>query len=601
MGTGGTPYINPLRPRVTIKTIEDNDTLYEYDAFDADSSDITITDLFADDAVGESGTFSMTINDHNNEIPKDNIHNVKVFIELGKTTTSFQHFLIGYGDLFGINRPHTAAQFYTLNGLGSKDWAYRLFISRREKYRRDESDAKMHNIVENAFTKRLWRPLKKQDESIQDITGWSSDGISSTINTPLTVIDETFTYFGDFMDRICDITGAVWFVDYSTGEEIFTYKTRPQMATNIIIKSGDLQDRVNDVSTKVSYIKSAFSVSDDTSNQGGFANRLFSVTIQDSQEMWPLDTVNYAKSNTNLTFKALGQQIILDNDARRIQSLELHLRKIGDPSSPQDRVNGGVFLDKNNKPNMTYTLDEFHIGLGSIEQQGTKVNVPVDISEKKLDVAQSKIWVCLFQRSNERDENGDPDGNGNPNHGTEDTIVWAHNNSFNTTQTVNGEQVRSGQAPEGDFNSKSKLSWQISATGPTYYVKVFSDIRRVFARTNGRSKRTQRLREAFIPSDFINDPGDVTRYLSLNLSDISKGRRGIADFRVTVPNNFLYRPYQKVSFHDGLSEIDETLDVMRASYSCISGVGDDVPLGTLHAVITLGGSYNTLIGACSCL
>ena len=53
--------------------------------------------------------------------------------------------------------------------------------------------------------------------------------------------------------------------------------------------------------------------------------------------------------------------------------------------------------------------------------------------------------------------------------------------------------------------------------------------------------------------------------------------------------------------HDGLSEVDDVFLVQRAGYACSGASGDDVPLGTLFANITLSGSYNTLVGACSCL
>ncbi len=596
MGTGGAPYTNPLRPKIEIKTVDGEDELYEFNAFDT-SHDIEIKSVTMDNAVGETGTFSMIINDHNNVIPKDNIHDVKVHLQLGKTNDTFEHFLIGYGNIFSIDRPGTRAQFYGLNGLGSKDWLYNLYIHRHERYDRDDGDARIHNIVNNAFTKRLWRPLKKEDESIQDITHMTATGVSTTINTPYTVIDESFTYFGDFLDKLSDVTGAVWFVDYSSGTEILTFKNRSQLMTNTVIKSGDLQDRTNDNGSRISYIVSAFGIVDDSSNAAGFANRLFSTTFQDSAEMWPLDAVNYAKSSANINFKALGQQIIIDNDARRIKMIELHLRKIGEPASPNDRVNGGIFMDKTNKPNMTFTLDTFKIDLSSIEEQGKHIPVEVDISPDKLDNAQSKIWVVLFQRSGSS-ESTDV---GAPQDDPDNTIVWGHNNVFNTTQTVQGETIYSGQAPGGDFNAKSKLSWQTTNQGPTHSVRVYSDIRRLFARTNGRSKRVSRLREQFVPTDFLKDPRDVTRYLSLNLSQSSKHRRSIAEFRVTVPNNFLYRPYQQVSFHDALSEVDEILQVQRASYTCEAAGGDDVPLGTLYANISLLGSYNTLVGACTCI
>jgi hypothetical protein len=160
MGTGGPPYTNVLRPRITIKTVDGADTLYTFDAFEG-TNDLNVGYCDMESAVSETGTFNIRIQDHNNLIPKDNIHSVKVFLELGKTQASLQHFLIGYGDIFAVDRERTNSQIYNLTGFGSSLWAYQLFIHRREKYRRTESDAKIYNIIDNALTKRLWRPLKQ--------------------------------------------------------------------------------------------------------------------------------------------------------------------------------------------------------------------------------------------------------------------------------------------------------------------------------------------------------------------------------------------------------------------------------------------------------
>ena len=588
MGTGGSPYTNPLRPKITIKNVQGTDTLYTFNAFDT-SHTINIAQADMQNSVGENGTFSILINDHNNEISKDNIHTVKVWLELGKVNGSFQTFMIGFGNIFTIDRPHTKAQYYLLNGMGSKEWAYQLYINRRETYRRDESDAKIYNIIDNALTKRLWRPLKTYDRSISDITGWSRDGISNKVKTVFTRVDESFTFFGDLCDKLCDIDGAVWFIDYSTGSEIFTLTRNADLLTPIIIKSGDLQDRVNDDPLTTSYIKSAFRIVDDTTSQASTSNRLLTTTVQDEVEVFEIGpTVGL----TSLNNRALAQQVIIDNDARRIVSMELSLSKKGEPESPNSRVNGDIVLDNgSNKPTGTI-LDEFHIPLSSLKENNPeKIKVSLDISEKKLDVAQSKIWVRLFQRSGDGTVNS-----GEPQNDPDNTVNWHHNGIFNTAQAY-----YSGQASGGDSNNKSGLTWNTTNQGPMYRVILYSDIRRLFARTNAQSADTIRLKEQFISTDFLSNPNEVTRYLSLNLTKYSKARRGIADFRVTVPNNFLYRPYQQVSFNDGLSDTSDFLQVQGVSYNCNSGGKDDAPLGTLHANITLGGLYNTLVGACQCI
>jgi len=599
VSTNDASYGAVARPRVTIKTLE-GDTLYTFNAFN-ESNDINLVGGSMENAVGENGSFSLTIDDSNNLIPKDNIHNVKVFLEIGKTEASLEHFLIGYGDIFRTDRPETNYQQYVITGTGSRIWAYQLMISRREIYHKKESDAKVYNIIDNALTKRLWRPLKQHDLSIEDITGFSPDGIDTAVNTPYTVVDESFTYFGDLCDKLCDVTGAVWFIDYSTGSEIFTLTYNSSLQTPIIIKSGDLADKAHDPANTTSYILNSFGVEDNSSTDAGTATRLLTTTAQDEVQIFEQDDNNGA---TNTVMRAIGQQVVIDNDVRRIESIELLLSKNGDPESPNSRLNGDVVLDNgSNKPSNSNgnILDEFHIDLGSIEQNAKFIKVNVDISAKKLDVAQSKKWVRIFQRSGNQDYIDAHTGThlGDPVDDNSNCIQWRHNNVLNTDQGLySGTSTTGG----GDTDSKGSMTWNTTKNGPLYGLRINSDIRRLFARTNPAAAKRIRLREVFLPTDFLSDPEDVMRFLSINLSQTSKGRRGIGDFVVTIPNNFVFRPYQHVEFQDGLSGISDTLKIQRAGYSfAASGDDDGSPVGTLGCNLTLSGLYNTLVSGCSCI
>jgi len=595
MVTGAPPYTNALRPRITIKTVDGADTLYTYDSFSS-SNNINVGYCDMESAVSETGTFNIMIQDHNNLIPKDNIHNVKVFLELGKTDTSYQTFLIGYGDIISVDRAQTNSQIYNLNGFGSALWAYQLFIHRRETYRKDESDAKIYNIIDNALTKRKWRPLKENDDSVQDITGWSRDGISNEVNIPFTVINKPFTYFGDLCDELCEISGAVWFIDCSSGSEVFTLSYSPALQVPVTIKSGDLADRVNDNPATTSYIKGAFNVQDNATNEAGVSTRLFTVSVQDEVQIFEQDDNNGA---TNTVMRAIGQQVVIDNDSRRIESIELLLSKNGDPESPKDRLNGDVVLDNGSNKPSTQVLDEFHIDLGSIEHDAKFVKVPVDIKAKDLDVAQAKIWVRIFQRSGNQAYIDAHSGThlGDPVNDNANCIQWRHNNVLNTNQTIySGTSTTGG----GDVDAKGTMTWNTTNLGPLYGLRINSNIRRLFARTNKKAANAIRLRETFIPTDFLEDPNDVTRYLSLILSQTSKARRAVSEFRVTIPDNFLFRAYQLVGFSDGLSEISDTLRVQRARYVCGS-FGGDAQIGALHCDLTLSGLYNTLVGSCTCV
>ncbi len=599
MVTGDSTYNKVLRPRITIKSVDDLDTLFVYNAFDS-SHDVNVTYADMEGASGESGTFNIRISDNQGLMDSTDIHNVKVFLELGKTEAEFKHFMIGYGDILRTDRPRTNEQNYIISGFGSAVWASQLFIHRRQASKiqnidnptiTGDSEFNINNLVKSAINKRTWRPLK--DVSIKDITGWRTDGVSSKVNINFPIVNAPFTYLSDFLDQLCSVSGAVWFLDFTAGDENFTLTYNDDLKTAVTIKSGDLMNRPNDDGATTSYIKTAFGLEDSATGDVGFATRLYTATIID-QSTISSSFVN--KGSTTLDFKAIAQQVIVDADARRFESLAFVLSKVGEPESPQDRVNGDICLDNGNNSPRGTILDTFSIPLSSIEDSPRTIFVnDIDIKESLLEGGQKKVWLRLFQRSGLEDDV--PPSIGEPQHDPANTIRWHHNGVFNSDPVL---PVYSGTAEEGDSNKKDELDWKNTNKGPTYTYSIFSNIRKMQARTNKQASNAFRLREVFVPTDFLQNSKLVTQFLSLDLSQRAKPRRSIQSFRVTIPNNFIFKPHQVVSFADGLSGITQDLQIKRVQYIVSSEQGDP-QIGTLHADLTLGGLYNPLLGDCSCL
>ena len=151
---------------------------------------------------------------------------------------------------------------------------------------------------------------------------------------------------------------------------------------------------------------------------------------------------------------------------------------------------------------MNQEIDEFHIPLSSTGHASEFVKVNVEIDPKSLDIAQSKIWFVLEDRSGIK---GEPENDPN------NTIGWFHNNVLNTNQTL-----YSGTAPAQ--TNPQNLVFSTTNMGPLYTLRVFSNIRRLFSRTNKAAADRIRLREQFVSTDFLTDPQDVIKFLSLNLA-----------------------------------------------------------------------------------
>ena len=589
--TGDQTYIAALRPRITFKSLDGATTYFTFNAF-SDTNPLIVTSLDVEGAVGESGTFNITIKDIGNVVDEFGLRAAKVYIELGKSEATLKYFMIGFADIFSTVRPQTSDLQYTITGFGSAIQAGQLFIHRRAASNITDiantpNPVVDHNydiwkLAKEAIEKSSWRPLR--DTSIQDLTNWSTSGISSSVNINFPVVNAPFTYLSNFLDQLCSISGAVWFVDFSTGSEIFTLTYNSDLATGVTIKSGDLRIPLSDDATKTGYIKKAFNVEDSSTSDSGVATRLYTTTIIDRKTV----ASSFAGTgSTTLNSKALAQQFIIDNDARRITELAFDMHKIGNPDSPKDRVNGELVLDSDNKPEGTI-ICSFSIPLSSIENTKQTIFVSdVDVKQRFLQAGQNKVWIRFFQRSGlTGDVINDPNN----------TVAWHHSNIFNASPALT---TYSGSAPGGDKDLEDSLVWTTTNTGPTYTFGIFSNIRRLQSRTNQTAASILRMREQFLDTSYLSDPQMVNRFLSLNLSQMAKPKRAIQSYLVTIPNDFIYKPYQWITFVDGLSEISQELQVKRVRYVCSSG-GGDTPIGALHAEISVGGSYNPLIGDCGC-
>jgi len=579
-------YNLPLRARIKIYS-QGGDTLYfTFDSFSG-SNPFKVVYVDAEDAAGESGTFNIIIEDSQNAIDESLLRNTEVHIEFGKTNSYTNgYYMIGPARIFRTNRPRTGYQDYLLSGFG--DWikAAELLLLIRQASRisdLDDSNPALdgdYNIdkqMKDMVNKRKWRPLNRED--IQSITNWSTSGISNKLQINNPVINEVFSTVWDFSERNSAIIGAPVFLDYSQGTKILTMKPFPDLHSGIVVKSADVRHALDDPK-RVSYIKDAIAVEDNASIEAGIATRLYTSTIVDRQVVAKQTTADGALP---LDFQAVAQQVSITNDSRRLDSIEFQLSKVGEPTSPNDRVNGDIVLDSGNTPTGN-VLDTFSIPLSSLKKSKEKIEVELDIKSSKLEGG-SKFWFRFFQRSGLT---------GNPTHDPKNTVLVHHNNIFNTAQTL-----YSATAPNGDRETKDKLVWKPTNQGPMFYFKLRSNIKRMQARTNATAQQLIGTIERYIDTSFMKDPRIVDRFLALVLNQTSKPRRTIPDLRVTNPNDFLFRKFQGVTFIDGLSGIEQDLQVLRSRY-VISALPGEHQVGTFHCDITLGGTFNSLLASCGC-
>lgn len=585
-------YGMPARPRITFTSLDGTDTYFTFNAYNSPANDLNLVYCDAERAAGETGSFNIVIQDVNNVVEKDHLRNARVLMEFGKTTTTFKPFFIGFADIFQTRRPRSFYQEYLLTGPSSKIQAAELMLLIRKATNKARNpNYGIGNLVIDMATKHKSRPLNTDD--IEEITGWVIDlvsnggGIADETNAIfLPVINEVFSTYWDFLERMSAISGAPWDIDYDAAwNETLTMKYPIASHSGITVKSGDLKTAF-DNAAKVSYITDAFTIEDNATFDAGVATRLYTTTVIDQQV---ISSQNTNGGFANLTSVARAQQIVIENDQRRITDLAFILSKTGDPKSSKDRINGDLVMDLGDNTPRGRVLATFNIPLGDIKTTPDTIFVnDVDVKVRFLQ-GENKVWLRLFQRSGL---------DGDPNVDTVNQIRWHHNGIFNTTQAV--YTANSTGPSAGDYKLKDTMTWASDNKGPIFCYSIFSKINRLLARSNPSQAKVIRWKEQFLDSSFLKDPASVNRLLSLTLKNKSKARRTIQDFRVTIPDNYLFKPYHWISFNDGLSNENQDLQVQRSRIVVSALPGEGSGLGALEQEITLGGNFNPLIGNCSC-
>jgi len=590
-------YGKPIQARVNFTTLDGEDTLYTWSPME-EIRELNVMYLDVERAMQETGSFNIVVEDSTNAITKANLAFLRVEIELGKTVADLKPFLAGFIDIPRASRPRSFYQEYQLSGPSSKIQASELMLLYR-KAADDPNNPKygIANIVKDMITRRVWRPLNQDDvQEITELQGgrWTVDlvseggGIADELNKIIySRINESFSTPWDFLERMSAITGANWDLEYGADfEQILTMGYNSSRGTGVTIKSSDLAG-VSDQPDKTAYIWGDFSIEDNASVDAGVATRLYTTTIIDEQV---ISSQNSNKGATSLVDKAIAQQLIIENDQRRITDLLFILSKVGNPTSPNDRVNGDIVMDFGDNTPRGRVLATFNIPISDIKTTPTNIFVnDVDVKVRFLQ-GENKIWIRLFQRSGIK---GDPDND------PANTIFWHHNGIANSVQSV---YTAISSNNKGEYKLKDTMTWNSANLGPIYCYSVFANIRRLQARSNPSQAKILRWKEAFSDTSFLTNISESNLFLSKDLARRSKARRSISSILVTNPNNFLFKPYQTVSFGDSLSNEFNEMQVQRARY-VISALPstDSSPVGALNCELTLGASYNALIGNCSCL
>ena len=584
-------YFVPARVKASFMSLDTLDTYFTFNGFLSPDNPINVIYADGERAAGETGQFSIIVEDSNGEINKDHLRNCVVRMSFGKTEVTLLPWMVGYADIFEIREPRSYYMEYLLSGPSSKIRAAELMLLvRKSTSKINDKDFGIGNLVQDMIKTRTARPLN--DKDIKTIWGLTAElvthggGIQDSLNEIyFPVVSEVFSTLWDFIERMAAASGANWDIDYMPGNfaEMLVMKHPSAMHSTVRVKSISLATALDDP-LNTSYIKNGFTISENSTSDAGTATRAYTATNVDRKRIGGL-SIN--QNFLDLSNKAIAQQFIIQNDERRITDLDFILSRIGEPEVSTNVVHGDMCFDSGDNKPTGLVFATFQIPLDTIQTTADTIFVNGLDTDIGFLPGATKVWVRIFQRSG---------FDGTPNTNILNAVRWHNNNVFNTTQ-----EVYTATAPVGEYSNKSTLAWSSANVGPIFACGIYSKINRLQARTNQSAAKILRLKEKFFDTSFMGaDFQSINRILALTLARVSKTRRSVSSLDCTLPNNFLFKPYQVVSFEDPYSNTFQDLEIQRARIVVSATPGEDSVLGALSQEITISGAFNRLIGDCSC-
>lgn len=481
-----------------------------------------------------------------------------IYLTIGEYSV-YEGLFVGYADLCEINATERNKIYKMITIYGSYiygQWRY-LNYNRSAKLS-DLDDPSVIADPNFSAHAHMTRAISKQSELLYDKLiideelGWDKTFISRKVDTIIGGIVLGRVTLADFARFLKSITGASTGVRLKNEKEEFFFEYPSQNFIPVTLKSG-YEKALTDKATETTYCYAPFTKTIDSTLDVRHTTILHGIT--ELTDEFISGSKEFAGS-TSLTFKAVVQYLPLPADAKRIKQVNFMLSMRGEVSSPQNKVNGALYLvDAQGNPKGT-RLDRFEIPLSDIKSNPEIVSVSVDVDPDDI-TGNSFIAVKLYNRSGT-----DEIDKGEPNHDETNTILWYHNNKIGV-----GGQFKSGIAPEGDRSKEPNLNWQITDRGPQFACSIFSDIRRIQTVMSPQLFPTYGIRETVIDVSQLRDKTTIINFLHYTAYILSLPKSYISQVRIKIPNNVFFRPNQILFMSVSKPHIAEQMRIKRVEYN----------------------------------
>jgi hypothetical protein len=237
------------------------------------------------------------------------------------------------------------------------------------------------------------------------------------------------------------------------------------------------------------------------------------------------------------------------------KDIALLLKKLGNPTSEKNRLNGAIILDNGDTPDGGKKIAQWYIKLDRIKDFASAVSpTEMKILTKTIE-ASTPHWMVVYERA------GDHSGKFDP----ENTIQWLHNGDTETPGQF------SATAGGGDKDS-TDLPWQIFPNGPTFAYSLFQITRRQSFAVDPLAVDRFGPMMVTVDASFIDDSFTLNKFLHIDLQQRSRPHIAFSEIRATIPNNVNFKPGYMVTF---LDPVNPMFTIQRYAQPLISQVAWD--------------------------
>src|SRR5262245_12437369 len=605
-----TEYYKPLRAIITIRDKTNDPTFLYHNSFDPpepSSGSPAIYYCDVDLAYGQSGTFTLRINDHEHQLDESKIGlGNKVWIQAGRDEDHLFNLFSGVCRSMKPIRAGYKLLGYEMSGFGTQIIFNERIVNYLRTALRNPTNPNQPFIEDpNMKAYKLFQVLMVNNDVIPLFypaikhtlhAGMfdTTSEIDPRVDTFIASLTEPYVEGSQVANNITEMAGGVWGVSpQAPGQPDKVFLRFPStFHSGTIIK--DKPDPLNPdeyINKNVAYLRSSpgFSWTDSMRKEDGFTNRIFSKTGADIATG---STSTNAENFTSMIGLEVAQQITINSTQIRDIAVTCSIAGKGETTPGGNIYNPRavrfrIVNDNGGRPgDILETSLDFQLPLDTGETRSLFLQLPQGHQLRVLKPG-DKARLIMLQEGIVRWEDGAGARGYSGTPQTDFCARWHHdggNTGISAVRTVCdiSASARGGARrtpPADDLSS----GWTVNNAGPTYSHTFFDQFSHIIEASDQESIDHYGEVDSFIDFSFLTDENAMNQMLSSILQFAAKPRRIYEMSEIFIPYNSVIEPGSIVSIIDPESghtaERNLSAEVQEVRYEFAADASGSNPVG----------------------